>query len=161
MALRLDSHQHFWRYNATDYGWIGNNSILKQDYLPAYLEPCLRDNGLHGTIAVQARQTANETDFLLELQAKNSLIKGIVGWTDLAASNLLSTLSRYQGKVAGFRHQIEDEPDDYILDKTFRRGIRMLADFDFTFDLLVRPHHLDHCTQLSRPVLRSRSPCQA
>ena len=93
MALRLDSHQHFWRYNETDYGWIDHN-ILKQDYLPAYLDPYLRDYGFHGTIAVQARQVDDETDFLLQLQSENNFIKGIVGWTDLEAENLQPTLSQ-------------------------------------------------------------------
>jgi len=77
MALRLDSHQHFWRYNDTDYGWMDHN-ILKQDYLPAYLNPYLRDHGFHGTIAVQARQVDRETDFLLQLQSENSFIKGVI-----------------------------------------------------------------------------------
>jgi L-fuconolactonase len=149
MALRLDSHQHFWRYNDTDFAWIDSN-ILRQDYLPAHLEPYLRDNGLHGSIAVQARQTDSETDFLLQLQSENSFIKGIVGWTDLAAENLQSTLSRYAGKVSGFRHSLENESDgDYMLGAPFRRGIRMLGDFNFTFDLLMRPHHLQSCARLA------------
>ena len=75
MALRLDSHQHFRLYNETDISWMDNN-ILRQDYLPGYLEPHLRDNGLHGTIAVQARRVGSETDFLLQLQLENSFIKG-------------------------------------------------------------------------------------
>ncbi len=149
MALRLDSHQHFWQYNETDYGWMGNN-ILRQNYLPAHLKPYLRDNGFHGSIAVQARQTDRETDFLLQLQSENSFIKGVVGWTDLKAENLQATLSRYEGKVSGFRHHLESEPDsNYMLGASFKRGIRMLGDFNFTFDLLVRPHHLQNCTQLA------------
>lgn len=149
MALRLDSHQHFWQYNETDYGWMGHD-ILRQNYLPAYLEPYLRDNGFHGTIAVQAHQTASETDFLLQLQSENSFIKGVVGWTDLKAENLQSTLSSYEGKVSGFRHHLESEPDiDYMLGTSFQRGIKALGDFNFTFDLLVRPHHLQNCARLA------------
>jgi L-fuconolactonase len=149
MALRLDSHQHFWRYNDTDYGWMDHN-ILKQDYLPAYLDPYLRDHGFHGTIAVQARQVDRETDFLLQLQSEYSFIKGVVGWTDLEAENLDSTLSQYEGKVSGFRVSLNAEPEgDRMLGASFQRGIRMLADFNFTLDLLVRPHHLNDCARLA------------
>ena len=149
MALRLDSHQHFWRYNETDYGWMDHN-ILKQDYLPAYLDPYLRDYGFHGTIAVQARQVDEETDFLLQLQSENNFIKGIVGWTDLEAENLQPTLSQYEGKVSGFRLSLDEEPDgERMLGASFQSGIRMLADFNFTLDLLVRPYHLDNCARLA------------
>ena len=149
MALRLDSHQHFWLYNDTDYGWM-DNDILKQDYLPAYLDPYIRDHGLHGTIAVQTRQADKETDFLLQLQSANSFIKGVVGWTDLEAENLQSTLSRYEGKLSGFRLSLDEETDgDRMLGTSFQRGIRMLEDTNFTLDLLVRPHQLTNCARLA------------
>jgi len=140
MALRLDSHQHFWM----------DNNILRQDYLPGYLEPYLRDNGLHGTIAAQARQVGSETDFLLQLQLENSFIKGVIGWADLEAENLRSTLSRYEGKVSGFRLSLEEEPNgDHMLGAAFQQGIRMLGDFNFTLDILVRARHLDNCARLA------------
>ena len=149
MALRLDSHQHFWHHNETDYGWMGHN-ILKQDYLPAHLDPYLRNHGLHGTIAVQARHIDRETDFLLQLQSENSFIKGVVGWVDLKAESLQSTLSRYAGKVSGFRLSLDEDPDgDRILGASFQRGIRMLGDFSYTVDLLIRPNHLKNCARLA------------
>jgi L-fuconolactonase len=149
MALRLDSHQHFWHYNETDYSWLAHN-ILKQDYLPAYLEPYLRDNGFHGTIAVQTCQTERETDFLLQLKSQSSFIKGVVGWIDLEAESLRSTLSRYAGKVSGFRLSLAQEADgERMLGASLQRGIRMLDDFSYTVDLLVRPHQLKNCARLA------------
>jgi L-fuconolactonase len=150
MAMRLDSHQHFWIYNDQDYGWMGDQSVLKQDYLPAHSEPCLRDNGFHGTIAVQARQTPGETDFLIDLKSDNDFIMAVVGWTDLMADSVLIALSNYQGKVVGFRHQIEDESEiDFMLQPKFKRGLRMLGDYQYTFDLLVRTQHLENCLRIA------------
>ena len=102
--MRIDSHQHFWHYNPDDYAWMGDLNILKQDYLPAYLQPALIDNGLEATVAVQARQSLTENDYLLELAEKNDFIKGVVGWVDLCAADAGEKLSRYAGKLTGIRH---------------------------------------------------------
>jgi L-fuconolactonase len=33
----LDSHQHFWRYDAQEYDWIGDDLAAPADFLPADL----------------------------------------------------------------------------------------------------------------------------
>ena len=82
---------------------------------------------------MQARRVGSETDFLLQLQLENSFIKGVIGWADLEVENLRSTLSRYEGKVSGFRLSLEEEPNgDHMLGAAFQQGIRMLGDFNFT-----------------------------
>ncbi len=146
MIPRIDAHQHFWKYNDTDYPWMTDAlRILKQDYLPGHLEPSLLENGFHGSVVVQARQIQAETDFLIEMMEGSKMVKAVVGWVDLTAPNLLSILSNYSGRVAGFRHLIHDESDvDFMLGSDFMRGIRMLADFNYTYDLLIRPEHLSN-----------------
>lgn len=140
--MRLDSHQQYWQYNARDYSWMDSeNRVLKQDYLPQHFEPHLRDNGFHGAIAIQARQIQAETDFLINLAKEHDMIKGIVGWVDLTAANLLATLSNYQGQVVGFRHLVNDP--EFMQQPAFKRGIRMLADFDYACDLAIRPTDLE------------------
>lgn len=38
-AKRIDSHQHFWRYNPQELPWIENGmSVLQRDFLPSELE---------------------------------------------------------------------------------------------------------------------------
>ena len=149
--MRIDAHQHFWQYNDQEYDWItADQKILRQDYSPKHLEYWLRDNGLAGSIAVQARQSTAENDYLIELAETNSFIKGIVGWMDLQSDNLLATLTKYQGKLCGVRHVIHDEADiNFMLQEKFLRGIGMLNDFGYTYDLLVRPEHLPNCITLA------------
>ena len=66
--MRLDAHQHFWRYSVREYGWIdARMGRLQRDFLPADLAPELARAGLAGCIAVQARSSLVETEFLLEL----------------------------------------------------------------------------------------------
>lgn len=82
--MGIDAHQHFWRYDAKEYGWIGPDmAVLKRDYMPADLRPLQQEVGIGGTVAVQARQTLAETHWLLQLADENPFIRGVVGWVDL------------------------------------------------------------------------------
>jgi len=145
--VKIDSHQHFWKYNEADYGWIDNRmAILKRDFLPEDLEPRLTESGFSGSVAVQARQTAEETRWLLNLAEKNDFIKGIVGWADLRSEdNLRRQLDEFckSPKFAGVRHVVHDEPEDgFMLRDDFLKGISILKDYNLTYDLLLFPKHL-------------------
>jgi L-fuconolactonase len=144
--VKIDAHQHFWRYTPEEYGWIGPDmGILKKDHLPADLAPLLETSGIGGTVAVQARQTLAETEWLLELADKHPLIKGVVGWVDLRSPELRGQLERFcsHPKFRGVRHVVQDEPDDrFMLREDFIRGLGMLAGFDLTYDILIFPRHL-------------------
>lgn len=152
--MYIDAHQHFWRYNAEAYGWIGEDmAVLKRDYLPPDLRSLQQTLALkgdrqipvEGTVAVQARQTLEETRWLLELADAHPFIKGVVGWVDLRSPHLreqLAELTRHP-KLVGVRHVVHDEEDDcFMLREAFVRGIGMLAEFDLTYDLLLFPKHL-------------------
>jgi L-fuconolactonase len=144
--MRLDSHQHFWRYNPAHQVWMTDAmDVLRRDYLPGELEPLLKSIGFDGSIAVQARQMVEETEWLLELADQHDFIKGVVGWVDLCSPKLRGQLEEYskQPKFVGVRHVVHDEPDDqFMLLPEFRRGIAQLRDFDLTYDLLLFPTHL-------------------
>ncbi|HTZ76247.1 MAG TPA: amidohydrolase family protein [Candidatus Aquilonibacter sp.] len=144
--MRIDAHQHFWHYDAQRDAWITDEmSILKRDFLPADLLPELAANGIEGTIAVQADQSEGETLFLLHLAAQHSAIAGVVGWVDLRSPNIgerLDYFSQFE-KLCGFRHVVQAEADDrFMLNPDFLRGIAVLAEFDFTYDILIYPKQL-------------------
>jgi L-fuconolactonase len=145
-VIKIDAHQHFWRYNARDYGWIGPHmEVLKRDYMPGELRPLQRQVGIEGTVAVQARQTVGETRWLLELAARHPFIKGVVGWVDLCDPGLATVLDvlSTEPKLCGVRHVVQDEPDDgFLLREDFCRGIGMLARYDLAYDLLIYGRHL-------------------
>lgn len=144
--MRLDAHQHFWRYNQEEYPWIGRGmESLRRDFLPADLLPLLQSIGFDGSIAVQARQSVQETAWLLELADQYAFIRGVVGWLDLCGPALKQQLERFaeHGKFCGVRHVIHDEPDDlFMLREDFSRGIGLLAEFNLAYDLLLFPRHL-------------------
>jgi len=76
--MRIDTHQHFWVYNERDYGWMAEGmDCLKRNRLPGDLEPLVKKAGIDGTIAVQARQRVEETEFLLRLADEHHFVRGL------------------------------------------------------------------------------------
>lgn len=144
--MKIDAHQHFWQYSTEAYGWITDDvPALKRDCLPQDLEPILRQSGFDGCVAVQARQSLKETDFLLNLAAQASFIKGVVGWADLQDNQLQATLEHYQEQpvLKGIRHIVQDEPDDeFLLRPAFLEGMQVLGQLGYTYDILVYERQL-------------------
>ena len=144
--MHVDAHQHFWIYRPEEYGWIDDSmSALRRDFLPEDLKPELTNAGFDGSIAVQARQTLEETRWLLELAERSPSILGVVGWVDLRLPEVGSQLRRFAGnrKLVGIRHVVQAEPDDrFLLQPEFLRGISALEEFDLAYDILIYPRHL-------------------
>jgi L-fuconolactonase len=151
--VKLDSHQHFWRYSPADYPWIGAGmERLARDYLPADLMAVAAAEGIGGSVAVQARQTVDETRWLLELAAGQPFIRGVVGWVDLRSDGVAEDLERFAAdpRFVGVRHVVQDEPDPrFLLGEEFVRGLRRLEPLGLTYDLLVFPHQLPAAVALA------------
>ena len=144
--MHIDAHQHFWLYNTEEYGWIDESmAALRRDFLPDDLSAELDRNGFQGSVAVQARQTLEETRWLLELADRSKKILGVVGWVDLCSRECrsqLETFSRHL-KLVGVRHIVQSEPDDrFLLREDFLRGIALLEEFDLAYDILIYTRHL-------------------
>lgn len=145
--MKIDAHQHFWIYNSADYGWIDDSmKELRRDYLPEDLQPLLKEAGFSGTVAVQARQSIEETRWLLSLADMNKFIKGVVGWVNLCSEDTLKRqLDEFcrSDKFLGVRHVVQDEPDDhFMLHDDFLKGISILNEYNLAYDLLLFPKHL-------------------
>lgn len=151
--MRLDSHQHFWKFNPAEYGWMQPDWPIRRDFLPSDLQPLLNQHRLDGSIAVQARQTIEESRWLLSLADQSPLIKGVVGWVDLRSDHVTEQLAELapHPRFVGVRHVVQDEPDDrFMLRPDFIRGISRLKQFDLTYDLLVFPQQLPAAIELVR-----------
>lgn len=149
--MRIDAHQHFWHYNPKQHEWIDDKmSVIRKDFLPVDLLPILQKNNFDGSIAVQADQTEMETKFLIDLAIKNNVIQGVVGWVDLKAENIYEQLAFYKqyDVVKGFRHVLQNEEPDFMLESNFLNGIQCLQDFNYTYDLLIFPQHLPAAIKL-------------
>ena len=151
--MKIDAHQHFWRYDGRQYPWIPKDSPLHRDWLPADWREEASKAGMDRSIAVQARQTLEETRWLLQLADEAPTIAGVVGWIDLCsekAGDQLAEFSAHQ-KLVGVRHVVQDEPDDgFMLRPDFLRGIARLKEFSLTYDILIFPRQLPSAIELVR-----------
>jgi L-fuconolactonase len=144
--MQIDAHQHFWKYNEDRDAWITDDmSLIQRNFLPEDLRPLLPLNQIDGTVVVQSDQSKDENIFQLANSLQHDFIKGVVGWVDLQAEDLADQLSYYQEfkKMKGFRHVLQGEPQrDFMLRADFMRGIGMLKDFGYTYDILIYPDQL-------------------
>jgi L-fuconolactonase len=143
----IDAHHHFWRYRPEEYGWIDDSmAAIRRDFLPDELKNEIRIAGIDGVISVQARQSVEETRWLLELAGAHGFVRGVVGWaplTDPAAPRLLEEWRAAHPKLRGVRHVLQGEPDErYMLGDDFNRGIAALARLGLAYDLLVYERQL-------------------
>jgi L-fuconolactonase len=144
--MNIDSHQHFWKYHPVRNAWIDNSmKVIQRDFLPEDLYPILKDKGIGGCIAVQADQSEEETNFLLQCAQNNSFIKGVIGWVDLRAENVDERLDHFSKdkNFKGVRHIVQAETDDaFMLKPKFLNGISKLEQFGLTYDILIHQHQL-------------------
>ncbi len=158
--MTLDAHQHFWKFDPIRDQWIDDSmQILQRDFLPDELTRLYAQNNIDGCVAVQADQSPAETRFLLDLAAQYPIIKGVVGWVDLRASDLEAQLEAYTTFPAlkGFRHIVQGEPDvNFMLRPDFQRGIGLLHQYGFTYDILIFPHQMGAALELVRAYPQQR-----
>ncbi len=150
--MRIDSHQHFWNYSPEEYPWIKPEWPIRRSFLPEALETELKSCQIDGCVAVQARQTLAESEWLLKLADRSPFIKGVVGWVDLRAPDVAEQLAGWRRirKFVGVRHVLQDEPNDnHMLDLQFQKGISQLGRFHLKYDLLILPRQLPAAIRLA------------
>ena len=144
----IDSHHHFWKYNPIEYDWIdGSMKVIRKDFLPENLKTTIQEAGVDGVISVQARQSVEETDWLISMAHQNDFIKGIVGWLPLIQDDMEVYLEKYANEklLKGVRHVIQGEPDpEFILRKDFNRGISLLKEYSLVYEILIIERQLSN-----------------
>ena len=144
----LDTHHHLWDLSLRSYDWIKelppdesekiSNNFLHEDILNESIS-----NSVTETICVQAHQSEEETDWLLEIADKSELIKGVVGWVDLKSQKIEYALDKFQNneKFVGVRHVLHDESNEnWIMDSKVLNSLKILSKRKINFDFLVRPN---------------------
>ena len=170
----LDAHQHFWKVERGDYGWMSPAvAPLLRDFLPSDLAPLAGRTGVRRTILVQAAETEAETEFMLELAAGTDLVAGVVGWLDMTRDDFPARLAacRARPKWVGLRPMLQEHDPAAILDPAFLRNLAEVARADVPFDVLTFPRHLPNTIEalgrtpglraivdhLSKPDIASRA----
>jgi L-fuconolactonase len=146
-SLRVDAHHHVWRLDRGDYGWLNPGfAAIYRDFGLADLRPLLASAGIDATVLVQAAPTVAETEYLLHVaRASGGLVRGVVGWVDLALSDAVPTLDRlaHESLLKSIRPMLQDLPDpEWILREDVGRALSALPRLGLSFDALVKPPQL-------------------
>ncbi len=145
--MQIDSHQHFWRLDRGDYGWLKPElAPIYRDFGPEDLSPLLARHGIEGTVLVQAAPTVAETEFMLCLAAKTPFVKGVVGWVDFESTRAVEEIERLAADPAlkGLRPMIQDVPDaEWMLRATIGPAVARMQHMGLGFDALLKPKHLE------------------
>jgi L-fuconolactonase len=146
VAEKIDAHHHLWQYNAAEYGWLDDDMrALRRDFLPGDLTAELAAARIDGTVAVQARQTLDETRWLLDTADQCDAIRGVVGWAPIAGEDFPGVMEEFEHrtKLKGLRHVIQSEEDEnYILRADFNSGILAMQGSGLVYDILIYERQL-------------------
>ncbi len=146
MPRVIDAHHHLWWYSEEEYAWIDDTMAkIRRDFLPDDLVRVMEESGVDGAVAVQARQTQEETEWLLDLADATDKIVGVIGWASLTSPEFAETMQRFagRGKLRGLRHVLQGEPAGYMLGTAFNEGVSQLKTMGLTYDVLVYERQLD------------------
>lgn len=144
--IRIDAHQHFWRLDRGDYGWLTPDlAPIYRDFEPGDLAPELANAGMDRTILIQAAPTLAETRFMLEIAARTPFVAGVVGWVDFSAPDAAETITALATNplLVGLRPMIHDIDDpEWMLLPALAPAFAALQRLGLVFDALVKPQHL-------------------
>ena len=144
--MQIDSHQHFWRLDRGDYGWLTPQlAPIYRDFSPDDLAPVLARHDIARTILVQAAPTVAETEFMLEIASRTPWVAGVVGWVEFTAEDAPETIARLAADrtLVGLRPMVHDIADvDWLARADLAPAIRAMIEHDLVFDALVKPPHL-------------------
>lgn len=146
---RVDAHHHVWRLARGDYGWLEPTAALRpiyRDFGLDELRPLLAAADVGASVLVQAAPTVAETLFLLDV-ARNSggLVRGVVGWADLAAADAIPVLAGLAADLLlkSVRPMLQDLPDPaWIARPDVQPALAALPELGLRFDALVKPREL-------------------
>lgn len=142
----IDAHQHFWRLDRGDYGWLTPAlAPIFRDFGPGDLAPILARHGIGRTILVQAAPTAAETAYLLGIARTTPFVAGVVGWIDFEAPDAPDVVARLAGdpRLVGLRPMVQDiADDDWLLRPSHAPVFEAIVAHGLVFDALVLPRHL-------------------
>jgi len=146
----IDAHHHLWKYSAAEYGWIDDSMAeLRRDFVTEDLERELIAASVDGTVVVQAQQTDEETQWLLSLAGQTPGILGVVGWAKIAGEDFEKHVQQLaqEPRLVGLRHVVQAEPDGFLDDAAFNRGIRALRNTGLVYDVLIYERQLEEATR--------------
>lgn len=154
----IDTHLHIWDLEKVEYSWLtGNSSLLARTYLPDEVAPFMQKVGVTQAILIQAANTIEETEFMLDAAQQNSWIKGVVGWLPLldpAATQKQIQIFKQNKYFKGVRHLVHDEVNaEWLLQPAVLESLQILADHKILYEIVgVKASHLKAAIHIAQTI---------
>lgn len=155
----IDSHVHLWNPARLRYAWLEGLPVLNRPFLPADYTAALAGCEVRKFIFVECgcepAHNLAEVGWVLELSRMDRRLQGIVAQSRLEAGDAVRgelEMLAAQPLVKGIRRNLQAEPEEFCRQTKFIAGVRLLGEFQFTFDLCVRAAQLRAVTELAGRV---------
>jgi L-fuconolactonase len=154
----IDSHVHLYDPRALSYPWMAGEPALNKVHSPADFTTACGPIQVDGIVFVEVdaapKDRLAEAEWVTDLAARDGRIKAIVAAAPLelgeAARPDLERLAALP-LVRGVRRLIQSEPDpEFCLRPDFVAGVKLLAEYDLSFDICVYHHQLESALELVR-----------
>jgi L-fuconolactonase len=161
VAVRVDSHIHFWDRQHTPQPWMtSEHAAIARPFGPSDIQPLLERNGVESVILVQGACLDADTDYLFEEAARNDWIGAVTAWVCLddpeRAALRLDELQR-KPKLRAVRHLTHNEPDHWITRPSVLESLAMLEARELILEIpVVFPRHFDDVSTLADRFPRLR-----
>ena len=164
----VDAHHHLWQLSGGPlyYPWLqdrephefflGDYSALRKDYLPPDYRRDAAHHDVVKTVHVEAEcsrdQQVDETRWLTQLNRRYGMPNAIVGHAWFHTGNTQAVLEGHKAfpLVRGIRSKPADEA--MMRDPKWRRGLKLLQRFDFSWDLRVKTWELGAAADVVRGI---------
>ena len=157
MLKIADSHVHFWDPRHLRYEWLNELPALNQVFLPDHVPTQGPGWTVESLVFVQAdcapEQGLAEVDWVTGLAARDPRLRAIVAFAPLEhGEHVHSVLEQLKSQtlVKGVRRLIQSEPPGFSLQPDFVTGVRLLAEYGFSFDVCIKQPQMRDVIQLVR-----------
>lgn len=141
----VDSHLHVWDLARPGYEFLVGHELLPRRFVVADVASELDRAGVDRVVLVQAADTTDDTELMLEVARTDDRVAGVVGWVPMLRPDLAdATLERWSTRpIVGVRHMVHRDPDPDLLRRPeVGETLELLAGRGLAFDVCAETPHL-------------------
>jgi L-fuconolactonase len=155
----IDAHVHLWNPDQFNMPWLSDIPALNRPYgLQEYREQTrgLPINGMvYVEVGVDPRQALREAQYVVELAREEPRLQAIVAAVPVEHGDRIHThlmaLQSISPLIKGVRRNLQGEADPtFCLQPDFVRGVQLVAEYGFSFDICIRHHQLPMVVEVVR-----------